>query len=613
MQDGPQELLAEKHVAYIVQLGKAENTLAYHLTEHLRLNGIYWAITSLALLGRLDALDRRATVEYVTSCWDEQSGGFGSHPNHDAHMLSTLSAIQILVTHDALEESGVDIGRIVHYILSLRPSRHGFFTGDSWGESDTRFTYCAINALSLLGHLHRLDDMDDGVSIKDRIVDCLRQCMNFDGGFGNNPGAETHSGQVFTAVAALAILDRLDIIDRDNLSWWLSERQVDNGGLNGRPQKLEDVCYSWWVLSALSILHRLHWINKDKLISFILSAQDPDNGGIADRPGDVSDVFHTLFGVAGLSMLGYPGIARVDPVYCMPVSTIERLDLKKSYTLFKKRGTMTAATQSHSQHKLLYLNVDDERTICLLDTPPPPYENSQGNNNSNNNAITPSTSATPRVSEEYAREDAPLLQQYDEYDEDEYELADEDDERTTWQRYWSGTLNSMHWKALAHLTIISFPLALFAWVFCFVGSVITASLLITLPIGLGFGWVVLVGARAMARLELQIQNHFYPTSTTLSSRKRPIFQRIRRVRPFGHVEYETSFYTNSLAMFQDSFSYRCVTYFVLFKPPIALLLLIVSVTVVPLSLILIVPIPVLLRLATAFGYWQAKYARDVLH
>lgn len=33
------------------------------------------------------------------------------------------------------------------------------------------------------------------------------------------------------------------------------------------------VCYSWWDLAALSILGRLHWINKDSLISFILGAQ----------------------------------------------------------------------------------------------------------------------------------------------------------------------------------------------------------------------------------------------------------------------------------------------------------------------------------------------------
>ena len=81
--------------------------------------------------------------------------------------------------------------------------------------------------------------------------------------------------------------------------------------------------------------------------------------------------------------------------------------------------------------------------------------------------------------------------------------SDYDDERSIWQRYWSGTFSLSHWKILFHLSLISFPLALFAWIFCFVGSVVTASLLITLPIGLGFGWIVLVGARALARLEVR--------------------------------------------------------------------------------------------------------------
>jgi geranylgeranyl transferase type-2 subunit beta len=47
---------------------------------------------------------------------------------------------------------------------------------------------------------------------------------------------------VFVCVAALAILDRLDIVNTDTLAWWLAERQLPNGGLNGRPEKLEDVC-----------------------------------------------------------------------------------------------------------------------------------------------------------------------------------------------------------------------------------------------------------------------------------------------------------------------------------------------------------------------------------
>lgn len=50
-----------------------------------------------------------------------------------------------------------------------------------------------------------------------------------------------HQSTVFVCVAALAILDRLDVVDIDTLAWWLSERQLPSGGLNGRPEKLEDV------------------------------------------------------------------------------------------------------------------------------------------------------------------------------------------------------------------------------------------------------------------------------------------------------------------------------------------------------------------------------------
>lgn len=121
---------------------------------------------------------------------------------------------------------------------------------------------------------------------------------------------------VWVCTAALAILDQLDIVDKDLLGSWLSERQLPNGGLNGRPEKLEDVCYSWWDMASLSILDRIHWINRDKLVEFILGAQvslypllvpmslaeereDLERGGIADRRDDWVDVFHTCFGVAG--------------------------------------------------------------------------------------------------------------------------------------------------------------------------------------------------------------------------------------------------------------------------------------------------------------------------
>lgn len=63
----------------------------------------------------------------------------------------------------------------------------------------------------------------------------------------------------------LSVVGRLDVLKPDLLGWWLCERQLPSGGLNGRPEKLPDVCYSWWVLSSLSILGRLHWVDGESI------------------------------------------------------------------------------------------------------------------------------------------------------------------------------------------------------------------------------------------------------------------------------------------------------------------------------------------------------------
>jgi geranylgeranyl transferase type-2 subunit beta len=77
--------------------------LEYWLTEHLRLNGVYWGLTSLHLLGHPEALPRDETIQFVLSC-QQPNGGFGAAPGHDAHMLYTVSAVQILATLDALDQ-----------------------------------------------------------------------------------------------------------------------------------------------------------------------------------------------------------------------------------------------------------------------------------------------------------------------------------------------------------------------------------------------------------------------------------------------------------------------------------------------------------------------------
>lgn len=205
---------------------------------------------------------------------------------------------------------------IVQDIADLQDKETGSFYGDEWGEEDTRFLYCALNGLSLLGQLSLIDT--------DKAVSYIVKCANLDGGYGARPGGESHASQIFTCVAALAIAGRLDLVDKEQLGRWLSERQVPGGGLNGRPEKKEDVCYSWWVLSSLELIGRTHWIDRDSLIKFILSCQDTEKGGFSDRPEDMVDVWHTCFAIAGLSLLGFPDLEPVDPAYCMPKAIIKR-------------------------------------------------------------------------------------------------------------------------------------------------------------------------------------------------------------------------------------------------------------------------------------------------
>lgn len=314
----------EKHKKFVEALDKKTDTFEYYVMEHLRMSGVYWAIMAMDLMDGLESLDQQKIVEWVISCW-QPNGGFSGNVGHDAHLLYTLSAIQILVIFDELDK--IDIDKVTKYVSDLQQS-DGSFIGDEWGEIDTRFSYCALCCLDLLGKLNDTIDLEKAIAF-------IYRCRNFDGGFGAVPGAETHSGQIFCCVAALAIARGANAFDddRDVLAWWLCERQLPTGGLNGRPEKKQDVCYSWWVLSSLSILQRIDWIDKLKLGEFILSCQDKEDGGLSDRAGNMADVFHTYFGIAGLSLLGYPNLNSIDPVYALPKRTVERLQKPILYDL----------------------------------------------------------------------------------------------------------------------------------------------------------------------------------------------------------------------------------------------------------------------------------------
>ena len=318
------------HASYLVAVSKNTEAIEFVLTEYMRMSGVYWGLTAMALLGRdvHKEMDGDAVVAWVLRC-QHPCGGFGGGEGHDPHLLYTLSALQILALLGALDKC--DGAKAAAYVAALQQG-DGSFHGDEWGEVDTRFSYCALSSLAILGELWNRSPPSVDVA---KAVDFVDRCRNFDGGYGAVPGAESHAGQIFCCVGALAIAKRLDLVDGTLLGWWLAERQCDSGGLNGRPEKQADVCYSWWILSSLTILGRSHWIDEAKLAAFILDCQDADAGGVADRPGNMADVFHTFFGIGGLSLLGwfdgrapYADRPKIDPVFALPDTLVRDLGLE---------------------------------------------------------------------------------------------------------------------------------------------------------------------------------------------------------------------------------------------------------------------------------------------
>ncbi|XP_066861768.1 geranylgeranyl transferase type-2 subunit beta isoform X2 [Kogia breviceps] len=273
--DAPDTLLVEKHADYIASYGSKKDDYEYCMSEYLRMSGIYWGLTVMDLMGQLHRMNREEILTFIKSCQHE-CGGISASIGHDPHLLYTLSAVQILTLYDSINV--IDVNKVVEYVQSLQ-KEDGSFAGDIWGEIDTRFSFCAVATLALLGKL-------DAINVE-KAIEFVLSCMNFDGGFGCRPGSESHAGQIYCCTGFLAITSQLHRVNSDLLGWWLCERQLPSGGLNGRPEKLPDVCYSWWVLASLKIIGRLHWIDREKLRSFILACQDEETGGFADRPGDM--------------------------------------------------------------------------------------------------------------------------------------------------------------------------------------------------------------------------------------------------------------------------------------------------------------------------------------
>lgn len=300
------------------------------LFDYSRLTVLYFVLIGLDILDGLETLTenyKKDIVEWVyrlqlvpnEHCPTYKCGFMGSttvihlknHPGCEKYCESnvamTYMALCILITlGDDL--SRVNKPAVLQGVALLQKPDGSFKSNYEKGESDLRFVYCSLAICNMLNDSSSIDE--------NNAIKFISNCFNYDGGFGQNPGTESHGGSTYCAIASLSLINKLNLVVDEKklkvLERWAVNRQT-NGGFQGRPNKDPDTCYSFWLGATLTILGSLDTINKEKNRDFILNNANLLTGGFSKNIDSIPDPMHTCFSLCGLSLIGEEILNPINP------------------------------------------------------------------------------------------------------------------------------------------------------------------------------------------------------------------------------------------------------------------------------------------------------------
>ncbi|KAG2595640.1 hypothetical protein PVAP13_5KG088300 [Panicum virgatum] len=329
---GKREFARAHHVAFFDAMAtELPDDYAPQEVNHLTLG--YFAVGGLSLLRELDRVNKDEIAKWVLSFQvhpeapgDEDNGSFygfcGSRstqfplPNvkdschNGSHLASTYSALAILkiVGYDL---ANIDSNALLSSMKKLQQPDGSFMPIHIGAETDLRFVYCAAAICSMLNDWTGMDKL--------KAKEYILNCQSYDGGFGMVPGSESHGGGTFCAVAALHLMGFVQAelasnlrdsasIDIRMLLEWCLQRQVIDGGFQGRRNKPSDTCYAFWVGGVLKIIGAYHLIDHCALREFLLTCQSPYGGFTKFPHNRIPDIYHSYYGLAALSLLEEEGL-----------------------------------------------------------------------------------------------------------------------------------------------------------------------------------------------------------------------------------------------------------------------------------------------------------------
>ncbi|ESL06644.1 hypothetical protein TRSC58_05679 [Trypanosoma rangeli SC58] len=313
-----------------------------------RLLLLYFSIVGRDLLGKDWANDhefsnteRRNVFEEMHLCYNTKSGGFHPVPVDQyatgATLAMTHCALHMLNLVGLLPEATkkwLCKENVMSFVTSCQVGSECSLFGESFrgafqaaptiAEVDLRFTYSALVSMALLCSPSPLAAVPSLHDTLQEAVAFIWRCWNpHEGGFGAVPGAESHGGMTFCAVASLALAGAISSLTRRRrhlLVRYCTARlsggpddhelvgcvgvRVPVVGYQGRPQKDCDTCYAHWIGSTLRILqaqdNSVFPVDVLPVRRFIDACVDSSHGGMCKTIGMGPDIVHACLGLSGL-------------------------------------------------------------------------------------------------------------------------------------------------------------------------------------------------------------------------------------------------------------------------------------------------------------------------
>ncbi|KAI9593391.1 geranylgeranyl transferase type-1 subunit beta [Syncephalis fuscata] len=239
-----------------------------------------------------------------------------SGPYNRANVAATFGALtSLLALGDDL--SRVDRAAIAGGLREIQLADGRFAPMPDVTEADMRLTYCAVAICYILNDWSGID--------RERTLNYVWASQNYDGGFAQAPGEESHGGLTFCAVAILYLLGELDTADprlRLTKRWGLARLSA---GYQGRVNKPTDTCYSFWVGATLKLLDVYEMADHQMEVTFLHATQS-NYGGFSKWVDQHPDLLHAYLGLIGLSLAtnGVP-TSKLSCALAIPPSVVERL------------------------------------------------------------------------------------------------------------------------------------------------------------------------------------------------------------------------------------------------------------------------------------------------